>query len=102
MLLLFFSFRSTSSSQCIRYINFLSSGEKQHIIEEASEAIKKTNKFLTIEESKEILYYNGNGVYDPGGELLIEKEAERLLGYELSNKNLSEIKGHIMRRKLVK
>ncbi len=80
----------------------MSSGEKQHIIEEASEAIKKTNKFLTIVESKEILYYNGNGVYDPGGELLIEKEAERLLGYELSNKNLSEIKGHIMRRKLVK
>jgi hypothetical protein len=30
--------------------------------------------FLTIEESKEILFYNGNGVYVQGGEILIEKE----------------------------
>jgi putative DNA primase/helicase len=30
--------------------------------------------------------------------VLIEKEAEHLLGYKLSNKDLSEIKGHVMRR----
>jgi hypothetical protein len=72
--------------------------EKQNLIEEASETIMKTNEFLTIEESKEILYYNGNGVFVPGGEVLIEKEAESLFGYKLSNKDLSEIKGHIMRR----
>jgi hypothetical protein len=71
---------------------------KQDLIEKTSEDIIKTNRFLTKEESKEILYYDGNGVYVSGGEVLIEKEAERLLGYELSNKNLSEIKGHIMRR----
>jgi hypothetical protein len=66
------------------------------IIEEASETILNTYKFLTIEESKEILYYR-DGVYVPGGDILIEKECERLFGYSLSNKDLAEIKGHIMR-----
>jgi Family of unknown function (DUF5906)/D5 N terminal like/Bifunctional DNA primase/polymerase, N-terminal len=71
---------------------------KQNLIEEAGETITKTQRFLTIEESKDILYYNGNGVYVSGGNVLIEKEAERLYGYKLSNKVLYEIKGHIMRR----
>jgi hypothetical protein len=46
---------------------------------------------LAIEESKEILYYR-DGVYIPGGDVLIEKEAEQLYGYKLSNKHLVEIK----------
>jgi putative DNA primase/helicase len=66
------------------------------IIEEASETILNTYRFLAVEESKEILYYR-DGVYIPGGDVLIEKEAERLFGYNLSNKDLAEIKGHIMR-----
>jgi putative DNA primase/helicase len=67
------------------------------IIEDASESITINHRFLTIEESKDILYYQ-NGVYVPGGDILIEKEAEHLYGYELSNKHLSEIQGHVMRR----
>jgi len=35
---------------------------KQNLIEEACETITKTQRFLTIEESKDILYYNDNGV----------------------------------------
>jgi putative DNA primase/helicase len=66
------------------------------IIEEASETILDTYRFLTVEESKDILYYR-DGVYVPGGDVLIEKECERLFGYSLSNKHLVEIKGHIMR-----
>jgi hypothetical protein len=66
-------------------------------IEEASEAISNKYKFVTIEESKDILYYK-DGVYISGGEVLIEKEVEQLLGYDLSNKDLAEIKGHIMRK----
>jgi putative DNA primase/helicase len=66
------------------------------IIEETSETIKNKHRFLAIEESKEILYYR-DGVYITGGDVLIEKEAERLFGYNLSNKHLVEIKGHIMR-----
>jgi hypothetical protein len=72
--------------------------DKQDLIEQTSEAIIEKHRFLTVEESKDILYYNGNGVYISGGDLLIEKEAEGLLGYKLSNRYLSEIKGHIMRR----
>jgi putative DNA primase/helicase len=66
------------------------------VIEEATENIKNKYRFLAVEESKEILYYR-DGVYVLGGDVLIEKEAEQLYGYELSNKHLTEIKGHIMR-----
>ena len=45
---------------------------------------------ITLEESKEILYYD-KGVYKYGGDILIEKEAEAIAGYELSNYQLSEI-----------
>ena len=68
-----------------------------NIIEEASEAITKKHRLLTIEETKEIRYYR-NGVYVPGGEILIEKVAEAIYGYELANRHLSEIKGHLMRQ----
>jgi P4 family phage/plasmid primase-like protien len=70
--------------------------EQISIVEEASEAILTKHRLLTIEETKDILYYR-NGVYVPGGEILIEKEAERIYGYQLSNRHLSEIKGHIIR-----
>jgi len=66
------------------------------IIEEASEAIMNKHRLLTVEETKEIWYYR-NGVYGPGGEVLIEKEAEKLYEYDLANRHLSEIKGPIMR-----
>ncbi|HKG88278.1 MAG TPA: phage/plasmid primase, P4 family, partial [Nitrososphaeraceae archaeon] len=70
--------------------------EEINLIKEVSEEIQNTYKFVTIEETKEILYYRG-GTYIKGGEVLIEKSAERLFGYQLSNKILAEIKGHIMR-----
>jgi len=71
--------------------------EEPSIIEQASEDIRNKYKFVTIAESKDILYYK-DGVYIPGSEVLIEKEAEQLFGYKLSNKDLAEIKGHIMRK----
>ena len=55
------------------------------------------HRLLTIEETREIWYYRG-GVYVPGGEILIEKEAEMIYGFNIANRHLSEIKGHIMRR----
>lgn len=68
----------------------------QGIIEEASKTILSEHRFLTLEETREIWYYRG-GVYVPGGEILIEKEAERIYGYNIANRHLSEIKGHITR-----
>ena len=58
--------------------------------------IMSKHRFLTIEETKEILYYEC-GVYVEGGEILIEKSAEKMFGYKLANRHLTEIKGHIMR-----
>ena len=37
-------------------------------------------------------------MYVTGGDTVIEKEAERICSYALSNKHLSEIKGHVLRR----
>jgi P4 family phage/plasmid primase-like protien len=67
------------------------------IVKEASKNIMEKYRFVTIEESKEIRVFD-NGVYIPGGEILIEKEAERLYNYDLKLKDLTEIKGHIMRQ----
>jgi D5 N terminal like len=90
----------------IRFVQDLSKGsindgdrnedEEISMVEESSEAIKKKHKFVTVSETKEILYYR-DGVYVPGGDTLIEKEAEVMYGYDLSNKLLTEIKGHIIR-----
>ena len=65
-------------------------------MEEASEAIMTKHRLLTVAETKEILYYR-DGVFVPGGEILIEKEAERTYGYKVANHHLTEIKGHVMR-----
>ena len=70
---------------------------KGPIVECATKAIMMGHKFITIEESEEILYYD-NGVYVLGAEVIIEKHAEKLYGYTLANKHLAEIKGHIKRR----
>ena len=66
-----------------------------NLIESTSEEIKKKYNFAAL-SSKELLYYN-NGVYASGGEIVIEKEAEIICGYSLCNKELNEIKGHIIR-----
>ena len=67
------------------------------LVQDASEEIMKQYRFLTIEETKEILLYD-NGVYKTGGETLIAKVLEAEYGYELNNNSLSQIIGHVMRR----
>ncbi|MGD9534594.1 MAG: phage/plasmid primase, P4 family [Candidatus Nitrosocosmicus sp.] len=92
-------------NSCIKFIrahkDFTFNNRKQQakidLIEEATELILQDNHFLTLEETKEILHYR-KGVYVPGGEIIIEKEAENIFGYDLANKHLSEIKGHIIRK----
>jgi putative DNA primase/helicase len=71
--------------------------EQKSIIEEVSEAIMERHRLLTIDETREIWYYR-DGVYVPGGDILIEKEAEAIYGYGLANRHLFEIKGHLMRK----
>ena len=67
------------------------------IIKTITEDILNRYRFITIEESGEILVYD-NGVYAQGGEVVIEKTAESLYSYKVANRYLAEIKGHIMRK----
>ncbi|PWU80243.1 MAG: hypothetical protein DLM72_13225 [Candidatus Nitrosopolaris wilkensis] len=69
---------------------------EQNPIKEVSEAILQHNSLVTLEETDEILRYD-NGVYVPGGEVLIRKVAERMCEYDTSNRTVSEIQGHIER-----
>ncbi len=71
--------------------------DKVSLVEEASRTIMGWYNFVTVEETKDILYYK-DGVYLTGGDIIIEKETEKICGFNLSNSQISEIKGHIMRR----
>jgi putative DNA primase/helicase len=70
---------------------------KDPIVKTITEDILNRYRFVTTEESKEILVYDA-GVYAQGGEVVIEKTAESLYGYKVANRYLTEIKGHIMRK----
>ena len=63
-------------------------------VQDASEEIMAKYRFLTIEETDEVLVYD-NGVYRSGGKTLIAKELEAAYGYELTTHSLSQITGHI-------
>ena len=67
------------------------------VIEKATEEILTKYHFMTLEETKQIYHYQ-DGVYVPGGEIIIEKEIEQNYRYEIANKHIVEIKGHIMRK----
>ena len=60
-------------------------------------------RFLTIEESKDILFYDDEkGVYVYGGEIVIDKELEQTFGFKLRTSDITEIKNHVMRQTYVK
>jgi P4 family phage/plasmid primase-like protien len=75
--------------------------KKEKLIEEATKKILSSHHFVTVEESKEILYYN-NGIYEKGGDILIETELETHYGYQLKLNDIKEINAHIMRRTYMK
>jgi P4 family phage/plasmid primase-like protien len=66
-------------------------------VELASKAIMKRHRFLTIEETQQVWYYK-DGVYHPGGEILIAKEAAKMFDYDMTKAKLSEITAHIIWR----
>ena len=66
------------------------------MVEAATIAIMNKYTFVTIQETDEILYYK-DGVYVPGGQIIIAKEAENTYHFEINSSKVTEIKGHIMR-----
>jgi putative DNA primase/helicase len=66
------------------------------LVEAATTEIMNKYTFVTIQETDEIWYYK-EGVYVPGGEIIIAKEAEQTYRFEINSSKVTEIKGHIMR-----
>ncbi|TVL95371.1 MAG: hypothetical protein CV087_24385, partial [Candidatus Brocadia sp. WS118] len=59
--------------------------------------------FLTLEDTGKILVYSKDkGVYEYGGEIIIEKELEDMFQNELKNNDIVEVIGHIRRKTYVK
>ena len=59
--------------------------EKSDLIEEATRLLISKHRFLTIIENKKILYYDEEkGVYVKDGEILIEKELEKIFEFQLN------------------
>ena len=54
------------------------------LVEAATTEIMDKYSFVTIQETEEIWYYK-NGVYVPGGEIIIAKEAENTYHFEINN-----------------
>jgi P4 family phage/plasmid primase-like protien len=71
--------------------------KEKNIIQEATESILAQYNFVTLEESGDILYYDG-GRYVKGGEVLIKKLCEELYGFDLNIANRAEIREHIKNR----
>jgi hypothetical protein len=56
-------------------------------------------EFRTMSDTKEIYYYDDNkGIYLPGGEVLIESEAESMTEGKVSTGIVNEAMNHIRRR----
>ncbi len=63
---------------------------------EYAELIMSKLKFLTMKDTKEILYYN-NGVYSLGGNIIISEECEKIIP-DCSKYKVNEVTGIIQRR----
>ena len=73
--------------------------QKLELIKEATDFVMSKYRFLTIEESKDILYYDPkSGVYIYGGEIIIEKELDKNYGYKLKTSDITEIKNYVIRK----
>ena len=77
--------------------------DKQDLIEEATRLVMSKHRFLTIEETKDILFYDEDkGVYVMGGEILIEKELDKTFDFKLKTADITEIRNYVMRKTYTK
>ena len=71
--------------------------EEKDLIQQATDSILARYKFVTLEESGAILYYE-RGKYVKGGEVIIQKLCEELHGFDLTIASRAEIREHIRNR----
>ena len=66
-----------------------------------AEHLVKKYKYHTISDSLQLLYYkNGYYHFDPK-KTTIEKETQKIFKYNISNKGVNEIKGHVQRSTII-
>ncbi len=71
--------------------------DSKTVISFATELIMERYKFITIQETKQILYYK-DGVYTKDGEALISTECEDMFLYDLNDDRLNQILSHVRRQ----
>ena len=77
--------------------------QRLQLIEEGTQFVMSKYRFLTIEESKDILFYDkDNGVYVYGGDIVIEKELDKKYGFKLKTADITEIKNYVIRKTYTK
>ena len=77
--------------------------QRLQLIEEGTQFVMSKYRFLTIEESKEILFYDSSkGVYATAGDIIIEKELDKKYGYKLKTADITEIKNYVIRKTYTK
>ena len=77
--------------------------QRLELIKEGTDFVMAKYRFLTIEESKDILYYDQkSGVYVYGGEIIIEKELDKKYSFKLKTADITEIKNYVIRKTYVK
>jgi P4 family phage/plasmid primase-like protien len=77
--------------------------QRLKLIEEGTQFVMSKYRLLTIEESKEILFYDSSkGVYATAGDIIIEKELDKKYGYNLKTADITEIKNYVIRKTYTK
>jgi P4 family phage/plasmid primase-like protien len=77
--------------------------QRLDLIKEGTDFVMAKYRFLTIEESKDILFYDSSkGVYVYGGDIEIDKSIEKKYGYQLKTNDINEIKNYVIRKTYIK
>jgi P4 family phage/plasmid primase-like protien len=77
--------------------------QRLDLIREGTEFVMAKYRFATIEETKEILFYDDTkGVYVYGGEIEIDKAIEKKYDYRLKTSDITEIKNFVTRKTYIK
>jgi phage/plasmid-associated DNA primase len=77
--------------------------QRLELVKEGTDFVMAKYRFLTIIESKEILYYDSSkGVYVPKGDIIIEQEMDKKYGYKLKTADITQIKNYVIRKAYTK
>jgi phage/plasmid-associated DNA primase len=78
--------------------------QRLELVKEGTDFVMAKYRFLTIIESKEILYYDSSkGVYVPSGDIIIiEQEMDKKYGYKLKTADITQIKNYVIRKAYTK